>query len=82
MVQLAASKKPIEAIPQNFNGLKNIIRQKEGAYYKYFHGNSKSYKFIQNEKRKAQRAGFKSAFIVSFRGNQKIKLSEALDALK
>jgi N-acetylmuramoyl-L-alanine amidase len=82
MVQLAASKKSIEAIPQNFNGLKNIIRHKEGAYYKYFYGNSKSYKFIQNEKRKSQRAGFKSAFIVSFRGNQKIKLSEALDALK
>jgi N-acetylmuramoyl-L-alanine amidase len=82
MVQLAASKKPIEAKPQNFKGLKNIIRQKEGDYYKYFYGNSKSYKFIQNKRSKARRAGFKSAFIVSFRGNQKIKLSEALDALK
>ena len=82
MVQLAASKKPIEAKPYNFKGLKNVVRQKEGIYYKYFFGNSKSYKFIQNEKRKARRAGFKSAFIVSFRGNQKIKLSEALDALK
>jgi N-acetylmuramoyl-L-alanine amidase len=82
MVQLAASKKPIEAKPYNFKGLKNIIRQKEGIYYKYFFGNSKSYKLIQKEQRKARRAGFKSAFIVSFRGNQKIKLSEALDALK
>ena len=82
MVQLAASKKPIEAKPSNFKGLKNIVRQKEGIYYKYFFGNSKSYKLIQKEQRKARRAGFKSAFIVSFRGNQKIKLSEALDALK
>jgi N-acetylmuramoyl-L-alanine amidase len=82
MVQLAASKKPIEAKPYNFKGLKNIVRQKEGIYYKYFFGNSKSYKLIQKEQRKARRAGFKSAFIVSFRGNQKIKLSEALDALK
>lgn len=82
MVQLAASKKPIETKPYNFKGLKNVIRQKEGIYYKYFFGNSESYKYIQKEQRKARRAGFKSAFIVSFRGNQKIKLSEALDALK
>lgn len=80
-VQLAASKNPIEAKSQNFMGLKNVIRQKEGSYYKYYFGNSKSYKSIQKEQRKAKKAGFKSAFIVSFKGNQKIKLSSALDAL-
>ena len=81
-VQLAASKNPIDAKPYNFKGLKNVIRDKEGAFYKYYFGSSKNYKQIQKEQRKARRAGFKSAFIVSFRGNQKIKLSEALDALK
>ena len=82
MVQLAASKNPIEAKPYNFKGLKNVERNKEGGFYKYYFGNSNSYKIIQKEQRKARRAGFKSAFIVSFKGNQKIKLSEALDALK
>ena len=82
MVQLAASKNPIEAKPYNFKGLKNVVRDKEGGFYKYYFGDSKSYKLIQKEQRKARKAGFKSAFIVSFRGNQKIKLSEALDALK
>ena len=82
MVQLAASKNPIEAKPYNFKGLKNVERIKEGGFYKYYFGNSNSYKIIQKEQRKARRAGFKSAFIVSFKGNQKIKLSEALDALK
>ena len=82
MVQLAASKNPIEAKPYNFKGLKNVVRKKEGGFYKYYFGNSNSYKIIQKEQRKARRAGFKSAFIVSFKGNQKIKLSEALDALK
>ena len=82
MVQLAASKNPIEAKPYNFKGLKNVKRNKEGGFYKYYFGNSNSYKIIQKEQRKARRAGFKSAFIVSFKGNQKIKLSEALDALK
>jgi N-acetylmuramoyl-L-alanine amidase len=81
-VQLAASKNPIDAKPYNFKGLKNVVRDKEGAFYKYYFGSSKNYKQIQKEQRKARRAGFKSAFIVSFKGNQKIKLSEALDALK
>ena len=82
MVQLAASKTPIDPKPYNFKGLKNVVRDKEGTYYKYYFGNSNSYKQIQKEQRKVRKAGFKSAFIVSFRGNQKIRLSEALDALK
>ena len=80
-VQLAASKKAIDTRPQNFKGLEKVSLQKEGGYYKYYYGNSKSYKMIQKEQIKARRAGFKSAFIVSFKGNEKIKLSEALDAL-
>ena len=82
MVQLAASKTPIDPKPYNFKGLKNVVRDKEGTYYKYYFGNSHSYKQIQKEQRKVRKAGFKSAFIVSFRGNQKIRLSEALDAMK
>mgnify|MGYP002028588466 CR=1 FL=1 len=82
MVQLAASKKPIDPKPHNFKGLKNIVRDKQGTFYKYYFGNSNSYKQIQKEQKKARKAGFKSAFIVSFRGNKKIRLSEALDALK
>ncbi len=80
-VQLAASKKSIEAKSYNFKGLKNIFRQKEGDYYKYYFGKSSSYKLIQREQKKAKKAGFKSTFIVSFKGNKKIKLSEAMDAL-
>lgn len=79
-VQLAASKKLIDTKPYNFKGLKNVILQKEGIYYKYYYGDSSSYKHIQKDQKKARRAGFKSAFIVSFKGNQKIKLSEALEA--
>ena len=82
MVQLAVSKKPIEIKQSNFKGLKNVFIQKEGDFYRYFFGESKSYKQIQKEKRKAIRAGFKSAFIVSYKGSEKIKLSEALNELK
>jgi len=81
-VQLAASKKNIELQPYNFKGLKNVSREKEGAYHKYYFGNSTSYKLIQREQKRAKKAGFESAFIVAFKGGVKIKLSEALDALK
>jgi len=81
-VQLAASKKIIETKSYNFKGLNNISREKEGGFYKYYYGNTESYKQIQKELKRAKRAGFKSAFIVSFKGNEKIKLSKALDASK
>lgn len=81
-VQLAASKKPVETKPYNFKGIKNVMRSKEGGFFKYYIGNTTSYKEIQREKNRARKAGFNTAFIVSFRGNKKIKLSEALDAVR
>ena len=81
-VQIAASKKAIKLKSYNFKGLKNISREKEGGYYKYYYGNTGSYKQIEKYQRRAKRAGFKSAFVVSFKGNEKIKLSKALDAIK
>ena len=62
MVQLAASKNPIEAKPYNFKGLKNVERNKEGGFYKYYFGNSNSYKIIQKEQRKARRASLVVCF--------------------
>jgi len=81
-VQLAASKKPIETKPYNFKGINNVMRSKEGGFFKYYIGNTTNYKEIQKEKNRARKAGFNTAFIVSFRRNKKIKLSEALDAVR
>tara|TARA_B100000900_G_scaffold264741_1_gene225886 strand:- start:179 stop:1288 length:1110 start_codon:yes stop_codon:yes gene_type:complete len=77
-VQIAASKNSIDPKSYNFNGLKPIFKQKNGALYKYFFSQSKNYKQIQKDKRKARKKGFKTAFIVAFKGNKQIKLSEAL----
>lgn len=79
-VQLAASKNPIDPKPTNFNGLEMVERRKEGGFYKYYFGSASSYQNIQKEQKKARRAGYNSAFIVAFRGNEKIKLSDALQA--
>ena len=62
-----------------FNGLEPIHKLKDGGYFKYYFSKSKSYKQIQKEKRKAKKKGFNSAFIVAFKGDKQIKLSEALD---
>ena len=77
-VQIAASKNSIDPKSYNFNGLKPIFKQKNGPLYKYFFSQSKNYKQIQKDKRKARKKGFKTAFIVAFKGNKQIKLSEAL----
>ena len=77
-VQIAASKNSIDPKSYNFNGLKPIFKLKYGALYKYFFSQSKNYKQIQKDMRRARKKGFKTAFIVAFKGNKQIKLSEAL----
>jgi N-acetylmuramoyl-L-alanine amidase len=77
-VQFAASKNRIEAKPYNFKGLSPIYREKEGDLYRYYFGKEASYKKIFKLKRKAEKKGYKSAFVVSFKGNEKIKLDKAL----
>ena len=77
-VQIAASKNSIDPKSYNFNGLKPIFKLKDGRFYKYFFSQSKNYKEIQKAKRVAKKKGFKTAFIVAFKANKQIKLSEAL----
>ncbi len=78
-VQIAASKNSLDPNSYNFNGLEPIHKLKDGGYFKYYFSKSKSYKQIQKEKRKAKKKGFKSAFIVAFKGDKQIKLSDVLD---
>ncbi|MBP0905334.1 N-acetylmuramoyl-L-alanine amidase [Mariniflexile gromovii] len=42
-VQIAATTRAIEPKPNNFKGLKNITREKEGNLFKYFYGNTSDY---------------------------------------
>ena len=78
-VQIAASKNSIELKAYNFNGLEPIHKIKDGGYFKYYFSKSKNYKQIQKEKRRAKKKGFNTAFIVAFKGDKQIKLSEVLD---
>ena len=77
-VQLAAGKRKLKPSPENFRGLAPISRIKEGQLYKYRFAQSNSHKYIQNKLLEAKEKGYKGAFIISFLGNRKISIEEAL----
>ncbi len=77
-VQIAASSKKLETKPYNFNGLKNVSREKSGSVYKYFYGTTSNYTEIQKLKIEAQEIGFKSSFIAAFKNGKRMSLDRAL----
>lgn len=77
-VQLAATERKLEPLPRNFNGLKDVERVKEGKFYKYYYGDTSDYNKIQVMHTFAQQKGYSTAYIVAFRGGEKINLSEVL----
>jgi len=77
-VQLAASSKKLETKAYNFKGLKDITRNKEENLYKYYYGDTSDYNKIQLMKAYAREKGYSSAYVVAFKKNKKIKLSEVI----
>lgn len=77
-VQIAASKKLLEAKPYNFYGLQDVEMQKIDVYYKYFYGSSNSLEGINPFLKEAREVGHTGAFVVAFIDGIKISLSEAL----
>ncbi|AUC86524.1 N-acetylmuramoyl-L-alanine amidase [Polaribacter sp. ALD11] len=77
-VQVASGRNKIATKSYNFKGLKNIERVQVGSYYKYYYGNSSSYKSVEKARRVVQAKGYKTAFIVAFKNGKKIAVQEAL----
>ncbi len=77
-VQLAASSRKLETKPYNFKGLKGVSRSKEGAFYKYYYGDTSDYLRVQEKHREAKENGFSTSYIVAFRNGKKITVAEAL----
>ena len=76
-MQLLASSKSIRK--SNFKNLNNISKSKEGKIYKYYYGNVKTYNEARKLKNKAEKVGFKDSFIVAFKNEKKINISEVID---
>ena len=81
-VQISASRRKINLKSYNFKGLKDIWRTKSEKLYKYYTGKSFT---IENAKKKLEEAknkGYSNAFIVAYKGDKKISISDAVNLLK
>ncbi|CAL2110040.1 N-acetylmuramoyl-L-alanine amidase [Tenacibaculum sp. 190130A14a] len=77
-VQIAASKKKLSTKSFNFKGLDNVKMKVLDDYYKYFYGETSSFKKIKEILKEVKPKGFKDAWIVAFKNGQKISIKEAL----
>ncbi len=78
-VQIASGKKKLETKSYNFKGLKGVDRGKVGGFYKYYYGKSSDYDQIVKMQTEARNAGYTTAFVVAFKDEERIKVSEAMD---
>ncbi|MCB0445524.1 MAG: N-acetylmuramoyl-L-alanine amidase [Gelidibacter sp.] len=77
-VQLAASTNKLEPKPYNFKGLKDVSREQEGKFYKYFYGATSDYNKIKELQEEAKQKGFSSCFIVAYKNGKRTDLDEVL----
>ncbi|WP_299254089.1 N-acetylmuramoyl-L-alanine amidase [uncultured Aquimarina sp.] len=77
-VQIAAGSNDIELAPKNFNGLDQLSKVQFGELHKYYFGNTSNYNLIKQLKGVAEEKGYTSCFVVAFKDNELIPLTEAL----
>ncbi len=77
-VQLAASSTKLEPKPNNFKGLTQVSREKEGKLFKYFYGYTSDYTKIKSLQKEAQTKGYPECFIVAYKEGKRIDLNDAL----
>ncbi|MCB0448376.1 MAG: N-acetylmuramoyl-L-alanine amidase [Gelidibacter sp.] len=77
-VQLAATSRKIDPKPHNFNGLKDISREKEGGLFKYFYGYTSDYNKVKQLQIEAESKGYETSFIVAYKDGKRVDLIEAV----
>lgn len=77
-IQIASGKNKIPTKSYNFKGLKGVQRVKVGSYYKYYYGNTSNYQDAKKSLKTAKSKGYKSAFMVAFKNEEKISVQQAL----
>ncbi len=77
-VQIASSSNRVATKSYNFRGLQNIERVKVDKFYKYYLGRTSDYNLIKQLQVKAVEKGYKSAFIVAFRGEERLSVAKLL----
>lgn len=77
-VQIASSSNKVSTKSYNFKGLHDVERVKVGSHYKYYLGKTSDYNKIKLLKNKAVDKGYKSAFIVALRGEERISVAKLI----
>ncbi len=77
-VQISSSSRKLEPKSYNFSGLKGVTRLKQGRHYKYYYGSTSDYDEALKLQKKAKSAGFNTAFIVAYKNEKKVSVSEIL----
>ncbi|MDO9510359.1 MAG: N-acetylmuramoyl-L-alanine amidase [Bacteroidales bacterium] len=76
-VQFFTSFSPISLRDKRFKGLKDVFEYRHGGSYKYTAGKYLSEDEATEYRRKIVSAHFKDAFIVAFKGNERISIDDA-----
>ena len=76
-VQIVSSGAKIDLKSKKFRGLKNIYEYEQNGLFKYCSGQSGSFNEMNKLKTKLQKGKFKDAFVVAFKGEQRISISNA-----
>lgn len=79
-IQISASGKKLDLLPQNFNGLSPISVVDEKGLYKYYFSQTSNYDEAKKYLLQAKSKGYESSFIVAFKNGIKISIQEALKA--
>jgi N-acetylmuramoyl-L-alanine amidase len=73
-VQIGANTRPVEPVAANFKGLKNVRREKDDQFYRYYVGNENSLDNISSIHKQIKQK-FPQAFIVSFVNGKRVPLN-------
>ncbi|WP_411556615.1 N-acetylmuramoyl-L-alanine amidase family protein [Maribacter sp. TH_r10] len=77
-VQIMASGKDLELIPQNFKGLGNVSRERFKNLYRYMYGKTHSFEEAKMLKSNADIKGFTGSYIVAYKDGVRIPVADAL----
>jgi N-acetylmuramoyl-L-alanine amidase len=77
-VQVMTSSKKVEKTQANFKGLLRVEEYLSNGMYKYTAGCTLSYEKAKQNLSKARELGFEGAFVIAFKGKERVELSEAI----
>jgi N-acetylmuramoyl-L-alanine amidase len=80
-VQIATSATPIEVLPDNFKGLKDVVELPSNGLYKYASGTFSDYESASSYRKKIE-SSFPDAFVIAVKNYKILPLQEALETNK